>query len=213
MVRLLYATLQRNDCASSTFLVTLCDLEWRWRSFTLVPNIELSHVCHHTKFERNQLTNIQRQAILINILFKITKREFSPLNINHLNKILHEFEWASSSWQHANVHPNWEICWKLMLSLVTVTQNEGQGHSNWYQIILCHHTKFERNWCVNHWISDCLPLLKFYLKKKKICLLIHGYEYQMDPCNESYSSCLAKTLTLDMTRKLFNQFCSYLPCL
>ena len=51
-----------------------------------------------------------------------------------------------------------------------VTLNEGQGHSNWYEIIqFCyvhHHTAFEKNEAVKHLnVSQCLNSLEF------VCLL------------------------------------------
>ena len=47
-----------------------------------------------------------------------------------------------------------------------------------------------------------------------LVVVFDPYEYHMDLCNELYSAgrlCGAKkNLTLNIVRKLFNQFCSYL---
>ena len=55
------------------------------------------------------------------------------------------------------------------------------------------------------------------LRIMMIVVVVDPYEYLVDLCKESCSagqlSCMAKTLAWDITHKLFNQICSYLPCL
>ena len=45
-----------------------------------------------------------------------------------------------------------------------------------------------------------------------VIVIFYPYEYHIDLCNV-WLSCMAKTLMSDITRRLFNQMCSYLPCL
>ena len=60
-------------------------------------------------------------------------------------------------------------------------------------------------------VNVCVFLLSF------VIVLFDPYEYHLDLCSEfclsGWPSCVAKTLTLESTRKLFKQICSYKLCL
>ena len=65
-----HATLQKNDCISSSLCITVTLNEGQ--SHSCQQNAEFNHVCYHTKFKTNQVISIQTQANLKHILHKLT---------------------------------------------------------------------------------------------------------------------------------------------
>ena len=174
MFGLPHVTLQQNECTSSSFLITVTLSEGQGHSHWY-QNVEFTHAYHHTTFEWNQFTSVQTQVNLEHILFYITEIELSPLNTNQVHTHMH-----ANPHMYTNTHTHTktnmslnrdqqvmvayqissnqtvkfarkksaEVC--FLTSYITVTLNEGQSRSHWYQSIqfcgVYHHNEFERNY-------------------------------------------------------------------
>ena len=127
------------------FAVEYCILHWR-AGFEKIPGIQSSlqfrnHRSGTTKTTTKKVRRANVQTVHMIYIYHTnrTSLQSSPLHNNY--KV-----WATS-W-----HLTTQWLHKFWLTHYPVTMNEGQGHSNWYQIVNCggvsHCTKFERNWLV-----------------------------------------------------------------
>ena len=116
-------------------------------------NKEFSYVYHDIKFEQTQLISVKTQANLKHVLFKITKTEFSPSNINHAQKKVGMNLNRPRGYDKIAISSTENFARKrahmFSLSHTPVTLNEGQGQSHLHQTIqfcgVCNHTNFDRN--------------------------------------------------------------------
>ena len=136
---LLHATLQQNDCTSSSFPINL----WPWVNIKVIQTVckpeSLVSVEYHTKFETNRFTSVLTYDNVKCILHKITSAEFFHLNITCAK--FHPDQIKNVRENEANT-----FCFVLIF----VTPRQGQGQWKWCKMVEVNcankHGRYEETW-------------------------------------------------------------------